>query len=312
MNKPAPSIPGRRKPCGSALLLVMWAMVFMSLAVFGVVKFVAYGFDDTVAFQKDFRARQLAESGLAIGLHPEVRAGDPVLQQELPMNEKIKVRIRPEDGRLPINALLLYGHEDVLRDLFEQWGLEPDDAATVVDSLADWVDRNNRPRLRGAEREYYQEQGYPDYPRNKPFESVDEMLPVRGMDKLAQVKPHWKDYFTVYGSGKLNVNGASAEAIAIYTKMTRDQAAALVRERNGPDGIPDTEDDLQFTSLEQFRDLLGLNPIDFDTISPLLTVETTLIRVESRGTAGGRTVRLSAIASREYGKRATVLAIMAN
>ncbi len=297
---------------GSALLLVMWALVVMSLAVFGVIKFVGYGFDDTVALQKDFRARQLAESGLAIGLHPQVKPGDPVLRQKLSAEERIEVRIRPEDGRLPINVIIEFGFSDVLRVLFEQWGLEPEDAFILADSLADWVDRNGRVRLHGAEREYYEEQGYPEYPRNRPFESVEEMLSVRGMDKLVAMKPDWRDYFTVHGSGKLNVNGASADAISIYTKVPLEHAEALVKQRNGLDGLPDTEDDLQFSSLEQFRDALGMNPGDFDAVSGLLTVETTLLRVESKGRVGNRVVTLSMIAKLEQGKRPAILATMEN
>ena len=296
----------------SALILVMWALVVMSLAVFGVIRFVAYGFDDTVALAKDFRARQLADSGLAIGLHPLVKPGDPVLRQELPSGEKITVRIRPEDGRLPINVILSLGYSDVLRELFEQWGLEPEDALILEDSLVDWVDAGSRPRMHGAERDYYETLGYPQYPRNRPFETVEEMLPVRGMDKLLEVKPDWRDYFTVHGSGKLNVNGASADAISIYTKVPRDQAEALVMMRNGLDGLPDTEDDLPFSSLEQFRNALGTSPGDFNGVAGLLTVETTLLRVESRGFVGNRSVTLSMIAKLEKGKRPVILESMEN
>lgn len=299
-------------PRGSALLLVMWALAMMSLAVFGVVKFVSYGFDDSLAFEKDFRARQLAESGLAIGLHPRVRPGDPVLRQEISPLEGIDVRLRPEDGRLPINTILSSGRPRLLLDLFEQWGLEPEDAAILVDSLVDWVDSNGRPRPYGAERDFYSEQGYPDYPRNQPFDSVREMIPVRGMDKLMALKPDWGNYFTVYGSGKLNVNGASAEAIAFTTRVPIEQAEDLVQERNGLDGLPDTEDDLRFSSLEEFRNALGMAPGEFQTVQDLLTVETTLLRVESRGRAGDRTVTLSVIARLQNGKSPEILASMEN
>jgi len=297
---------------GSALILTMWALGMMSLAIFGVIRFVGYGFDDTLALQKDFRARQLAESGLAIGLHPRVQPGDPVLRQEISPEESIDVRIGPEDGRLPINAILLFGYSDLLRALFEQWGMEPEEAATLSDSLADWVDRDSRPRMNGAERDYYDEQGFPQYPRNREFESVDEMTAVRGMDRLIALKPDWREYFTVHGSGKLNVNGASAEAIAMYTQMPIDRAEDVIEHRNGLDGIPDTEDDLRFSSLEQFRDALGMGSGEFNAISGLFTVETTLLRVESKGHAGNRTVALSVIAKLEKGKAPAIVAFLEN
>lgn len=293
----------------SALLLVLWAALFMSLTVLGVVEFVAFGLDETVVHLKDFQARQLAESGLVIGLHPLVQPGDPVLQQEFPNGDRISVSITPEDGRLPINAMLAREQTDALKELFIRWGMGEEDAAILTDSLADWVDSNHTPRLNGAENDYYTEQGYPHYPRNQPFASLDEMLAVRGMDGLALIKPDWRDYFTVYGSGSLNINGASADAIETMLGVSPDEAQALVDYRNGPDGLPNTEDDLRYQSLEQVRAVLGRTPdnVEFSRI----TVESSVLRVESRGTVGGTTSRrLSVVAETIPGKRPVVLTSM--
>lgn len=297
---------------GSALMLVMWALVFLSMAVFGVVRFVGYGFDDAIVLQKEFRARLLAQSGLAIGLHPLVEQGDPVLRQEMENGEEISVRIRPEDGRIPINIVLEYGFVDSLRTLFEMWELEPEEAAALADSLADWVDRDSQSRMNGAERDYYETLGLPELPRNQPFDSVEEMQFVRGMDRLAEKKPDWQDYFTVHSSGKLNVNGASAEAIALYTLVPLEQAEALVEQRRGEDGEEDTEDDVRFRSVEQFRIALGVPSGEFARVAPLLTVENTLLRVESEGRAGDRRVKLAVIANTTPGKAPEILAAFEN
>jgi len=280
----------------------------MSLTVLGVVGFVAHGLDETVVNLKNFQARQLAESGLAIGLHPRVEPGDPVLNQELPNGDKIAVRITPEDGRLPINAMLERQQTVALSELFVRWGLPEEDAATLSDSLADWVDRNRTPRINGAENDYYAEQGYVHYPRNQPFSSLEEMLAVRGMDKLVLIKPDWRDYFTIYGSGLLNINGASADAIETMLEVSPDQAQAVVEYRNGPDGIADTEDDVLFRNLDQVRAVLGV--MQNNPRFSWLTVESKVLRVESRGTAGGNTRRVSVVAEPVPGKRPVILISM--
>ena len=49
----------------------------------------------------------------------------------------------------------------------------------IADSILDWMDEDDDPRSVGAERNYYSQQGY--QPRQGPFESLDELLKVRGI-----------------------------------------------------------------------------------------------------------------------------------
>lgn len=288
----------------SALLLVLWSMFFMSMTVLGVIQFANFGLEESVLAQKSFRALQLAESGIAIGLHPRVQAGDPVLFTEVNEQESIQVRIEPEDGRLGINAILEYDGSEGLRELFTYWGMDSPAAAILADSLADWVDPNGTTRLNGAENDYYMGQGYPDYPRNRPFETLDEMLCVRGMDELRRIKPDWRDYFTIHSNGRLNVNGASAEAIALMTgwTVTPERAESLRETRAGADGEFDTEDDVRFRSLDEVRDALGMAPEEFQTLSNRFTVNNTIVRVRSEGHIGTYMRALTVVASLVPGK----------
>ncbi|MEI6350151.1 MAG: hypothetical protein WCP06_03485 [Verrucomicrobiota bacterium] len=301
---PEGQTPLRENHRASALLLVLWAMFFMSLTVLGVIEFANFGLDENVLAQKSFRALQLAESGIAIGLHPKVQPGDPVLHTELPNDESIEVQIEPEDGRLAINDLLQNDHVEGLRDLFVNWGMENQSASVLADSLADWVDSNATTRLNGAENDYYTSQGYPDYPRNRPFQTLEEMLCVRGIDKLIQVKPDWRDAFTIYGSGRLNMNGASAEAIVLITDsaVSQQQAETLVQLRDGADGEPNTEDDVRFRSLEEVRSALGMSSDEFKTISNRLSVTPTVLRVRSEGHLGNYMRAITVVAAVVNGK----------
>ena len=61
---------------GSALMLMIWALLLMSMVVMGVAQYLNFSAQESVIAAAEFRALHLAESGLAVGLHPETRRGD--------------------------------------------------------------------------------------------------------------------------------------------------------------------------------------------------------------------------------------------
>ena len=63
--------PGQQRS-GSALLLVLFAIILLSGLITATVAFVSNDVDEYGALNKEFRARQLAESGLAFGIDPQV------------------------------------------------------------------------------------------------------------------------------------------------------------------------------------------------------------------------------------------------
>src|ERR1700674_2936367 len=71
---------------GSALLLVLFAIILLTGLVTATVGFVSNDVDEYGALNKAFRARQLAESGLAFGIDPQVQNQDrALLEQVMPM-----------------------------------------------------------------------------------------------------------------------------------------------------------------------------------------------------------------------------------
>ena len=54
------------------LLLVLFAIILLTGLITATVGFVKNDVDEYGALNKEFRARQLAESGLAFGIHPQV------------------------------------------------------------------------------------------------------------------------------------------------------------------------------------------------------------------------------------------------
>jgi len=221
--------------------------------------------------------------GMAVGAHPQIKVDDPLLHERSANGEGYDVMMTTEEARFNINSFLTEDRKVVLQRLFESWGLAPPDAETVVDCLMDWVDSDDLKRPRGAEKDEYEQAGFSDRPFNRPFISLDEMEYVQGMSMVAKVRPNWRDSFTVWGSGLLDVNEASPELIAIAANAPLVRAEALVTQRNGPDGVPHTKDDLPLLNLQDVMALLGSNdPLALS----LFTLQGTTVRLQSVGHVG--------------------------
>src|SRR5690606_24744082 len=168
---------------GSALIAVLWLIAILALAAVAAIRVVSFDVEIATSQVHGFRARQLAEMGIAIGANPAVKKTDPLLRQYSEEDgEGFEVRLISEGGRFKINAILLRGDELLLKGILIDRGLTVDEAQAQVDALIDWVDPNDEVQLNGAEKGWYLEQGRFNQPFNRPFYSLEEMRLVRGMD----------------------------------------------------------------------------------------------------------------------------------
>lgn len=285
--KTRPSNTGRRqRQRGLALMLVIFAVTFIGLIVVALMQVSQFSWDESSLERGRFQAKLLAESGIALAMHPQVERGDPVLRQEFPDGRKIEVRIGSEGGRILVSLLEEDLFIETVQDLFVIWGLDATEAAIAAESLADWVDRNGEARTNGAERDYYSALEFPDFPANEAFTSLDQLLLVRGMDRVAKLQPRWRDYFTLYGDGDIDVNAAPADLIEAFFGCTRDAAMSFAATRGGNDLVEGNEDDYRFGNFDEVRSLLGLSGDDWERIQDSVTLEGTTRRIESTGTIG--------------------------
>jgi type II secretory pathway component PulK len=272
---------------GSALLMVLWVIGFLSFLIITSMMVMMQDVETISSRETVFRARQLAEMGLAVGAHPAIKPNDPLLHRKLSSSESYDVLITSEESRLNINALLTEERKPVLEKLFTDWGLAPQDAETAVESLLDWVDIDDAKHLRGAERDFYKKTGFPDRPFNRPFASLDEVELVNGFEMIANANPRWRDSFTLWGAGQLDINEAPADLIATVTGAQIGLAQALVKQRNGADGIPHTKDDEPIQSIEEAMTRLGVSGDAAAKAAALLSVHGATVRVQCLGQAGG-------------------------
>jgi general secretion pathway protein K len=280
----------------AALLLVLWAIAVLSFSVLWVADLVSIELDSGAADAKRLAARQIALSGLALGMHPQVTREDvTLLNQDLADGGKMRVRIRGEGARFNINRLLADQDRVTLKNLFLLWGLNNDEADVLFDRLTDWVDDDAGRQLNGAERADYEAIGITDAPANRPFRSVDEMGRVMGMEVLAERYPGWREAFTVFGEGLIDVNEAEADVLQAATGLTPEMVQDILRLRRGGDEIEPSEDDVRFESIDQLAGWLQASTLPPERAAARLTTESTVKRIDSRGMVDDCEVHISVV-----------------
>lgn len=291
---------------GAALLLVLWAIAVLSFAVLWVADLVGLELESGAAGAKRLAARQIALSGVALGQHPQVTREDvALLNQDLDDGGKLRVRIRGEGARFNINALLAEQDRITLKNLFILWGLSNDEADVLFDRLTDWVDDDAGRQLNGAERADYEAMGILDAPADRPFRSVDEMGRVLGMEVLAERNPVWREAFTVFGDGAIDVNEAGPDVLQAVTGLTPEMVGDILRLRRGGDEIEPSEDDVRFESVEQLGGWLQTSPLPPDRVAARLTTESAVKRIDSRGLVDDCEVLISVVTASGDGGQAT-------
>jgi len=280
---------------GSALILVLWSLILLGMAVFGIVEMVELSVEHTSHQQLALEARGLALSGLALGLNPQLLKDDPLLFQQPAAQRQFKVTLGSEGARLNLNYVLLSKHREILENLFTQWGLKIDQADHVADCLYDWITPGDLKSLDGAKANDYAQANLPQRPTYKPFDSFDEVKLVMGVDLLEKVKPNWEDSFTLWSGGPLNVNEAPPELIAAVFSLDPQRVAFFTNARNGRDGLPGTADDVPVKDTTIFQAQLGIGTLAMTALGNQISLNDPNRRVESVGQAQGTQVMISVV-----------------
>ena len=302
---------------GAALIAVLFVIAVLTMVLATTVVLVQSDTELATTQKKSFRATQVAEMGLAIGANPAVRETDvQLLNQVLPDGDTFSVKLKGEGGKFNINSMVQAAKTDsagegrnFLETVLAAMGMTDNSLrGTVIDNLINWVDADDVPEgdKDTYEKERYEAEGFLNYPFNRPFYNLDEVLLVRGMEVLPGVCPRWRDYFTIYSAGKLDINEATAELLAVATlpnvaeaqqffeeqlaaiedprKASRriGEAAEVVEMRWGRDGIEDTEDDERL-DVVTVATSLGIDP---ELANLRMTNQDTTTRIESTATVG--------------------------
>ncbi len=286
---------------GGALMLTLWCVAILSITIVTIARVVDADVEAESTVSRRFEARELALTGMALGLNPQIKPGDPLLHQKLPDGSTLDVAIASESARININRLLRRKGDPTLKNIFDLWDVPEELSSIAIDSMIDWTDKNDIRSLNGAERADLEDQEIYSLPRNRAFHSVLEMAKVRGMDAIIERRSGWAQLFSVFSSGKLDIQDVDPELLRALAGFTTSQAQALVELRNGADELPHTRDDFEIKDMSGLAPRLGLSNAQTQVLVDTFQVHGEPARVISTATVGGTRCQISAVVNRGAG-----------
>jgi type II secretory pathway component PulK len=181
----------------------------------------------------------------------------------------VSIKIIDEESKANINA----ASPQIIQQALTAMGVDANSIPTVTDSIQDWVQPGNNPRLSGAKNDYYLSLNPPYYCKEAPMDDISELLLIKGVTgamynggaetntsaapkKLSFSSPFQsdsypfglKDVFTPFSDGHININTADANVLQLLPGVDEATADEIIKARAGPDGIEGTADDTPFQS----------------------------------------------------------------
>jgi len=220
-----------------------------------------------------------------------VSLGDGSFSVGYSENGKSYIGMSDEERKININKIDIANKkilENILINSAKERPLSGPEASEIAASIIDWRDEDEEFLDGGAEKDYYQSLEFPYDCKNGDFSAIEELLLVKGMTR--EIFNDLKDYVTVNGDGKVNMNTASNEvmhAVAGAIPLIEDTINAIIVFRNGTDGILSTQDDGIFDSGNMTTILslpgIGLTPGEITKVTNSFTTTSNYFRIESRG-----------------------------
>ena len=225
-----------------------------------------------VEWAKWILAQQLMISSEPYDSRDQVWAGGPggtgasnsplaSLPNEIKLGEGVikRPRITDLESKWNINTC----GEIILTRALANMGVDGSESTAVVNAILDWIDRDDQPRVEGAESDFYQNLEPPYLAKNGPIDDISELLFIRGISEemylgmavtngqggaylqrmnqfggkkqMPLFSAGLADLFTPISSGKVNINTASAEVLMLIPGMDEQLAQLIVSARSGSD-----------------------------------------------------------------------------
>jgi general secretion pathway protein K len=248
---------------GIALLMVLWVIAILSVVALEFSFAMRTEIHITKNLKEEAQLYVLAEGGVQRAITELIYKYNPNIQAlrrglmteetppekkewmadgrvyQLPFQQGIcNIRIMGEGGKVNINIV----SEAVLRKIIGNMGLDEEVRDIVVDSILDWRDPDDFYRVNGAENDYYQALKEPYNCKNGNFDSLEELLLVRGITsdllygkKGAKTELEGvglKDIFSIYSSGEqIDINSATLPVMKTYLGIPSDIGQLIVKAR---------------------------------------------------------------------------------
>jgi general secretion pathway protein K len=264
---------------GIALLIVLWVMTILTAIVMSftlMTRAESYG---THAFrgrmEKQFLAEAGVERGIAEMIYLSVNAGQTAVMKGKDVwktdgtayygrmgSGNYVVRIFDDSGKISLNGLT-DASGVMVKNLLVNLGSPPEEADAIVDSILDWKDADDLHRLSGAESDYYLSLRNPYKARNADFESLEELLLVKGVTPDifygTDSRKGLIQFLTLHNkTNRININVAPQEVLAALPGMDASIVEQIMQARR----LADIQGTKEITGM-----IGGANPL----ISPYIS-----------------------------------------
>lgn len=198
------------------------------------------------------------------------------------------VKLRDAHSRLPLNSVT----ERELRRLLAAVGVSHPTTLVVAASVVDWRDPDDLHRAHGAEwPDHYSTQVPPRVPRNAPFESLEELRFVRGVDEVVygRIRP----FLSLSSDARVNLNAAPEVVLNALPGMSAEATAiVMARRRAGSPiaGLDELQLLLSAPARAQLQDELG-------ALRQRAVFQNSAVEIESVGWVEGSPIRRRVVAT---------------
>lgn len=230
--------------------MVLWVLTILTVIVFAFSYMTRAETYASLTFKEWTAKKFLAEAGIERGameifyrkqnLNAAPEEGSEVWKMDgTPYtvetgNGRFVVSIIDESGKISINTLN-DSSGIIMKNLLINAGVQEEIADTIVDSTLDWKDNQGGVihRLHGAGDDYYSSLPTPYKPRHNNFETLEELLLVKGMTPQILYGNGQKkgiiDFLTVNStSGAINLKAATKEVLAAIPGLGSDDVEAIL------------------------------------------------------------------------------------
>jgi len=242
---------------GIALVIVLWMLALMTILA------LAYsGMTRTESLLShnmihSAQARAQAESGIWLAVNDLLKRvksrqfpadSSPVVIHST-QTDNLTISIQDESGKIDLNK----ASQQLLLGLIKSAGIDHDQSTRLVDAILDWRDRDSLTRVNGAEDQQYESMGYPYGAKDGTFNSIGELMQIRGMTPSLYKK--LKPLITVHSTqSRIRLNSAPSSVLNALPDMSVELMTRIMSGRSNnetaiiPSILPDSIRPLVFTS----------------------------------------------------------------
>ena len=218
---------------GLALVLVLWVLSLLTIMAGSFALGMRRETSIITGIRNNAQAQAIAESGIALAetklLDPDQNKrwrADGSIYEIISADAKIRVRVLSEAGKVDINQ----ADRTLLEKLFSLSPLDEKQQSQLVSAIIDWRDQDDLIQLNGAEKKEYRDAGLNHQPSNKPFQAVEELQLVLGMNEA--VFKWLEEMITVYsGQQQVDLQLASREVLNLTAGLDTDQLNSYLETR---------------------------------------------------------------------------------